>query len=202
MHNRILDKALNLFFRYGIRGITMDEIATECGISKKTIYQFYENKDALVDAVVKTKIEESEMNCISSETASENAIHEIFLSIDVVQKMFEEMNPNVIFDLQKHHPKSYDRIQQHKSKFVYSVLKKNMERGISQGLYREDFDLDIIAKLRLETVFLPFRQDLFPVSQYSVGYVEQMLQEQFLYGMATLKGQKLIQKYKRERAKK
>jgi len=198
---RILLKAHELYFRYGIRSVTMDEIAVQCGISKKTIYQFFEDKDALVEAVMDKVIDKTQSDCSIDQHRSANAIHEVFLGLDMVQEMFATINPNILFDLQKHHPKAYEKLEQHKSKFFFSILKQNIEKGKKEGLYRTELHDDIIARMRLETCFMPFNQDIFPKEHYSLSFVEQELTEHFIYGMATAKGQKLIQKYKKERSK-
>ncbi|MES2774541.1 MAG: TetR/AcrR family transcriptional regulator [Bacteroidota bacterium] len=198
---RILSKTTELYFRYGIRSVTMDEIAGQCGISKKTIYQFFEDKDALVSAVMDTIINKTECDCMVDQKASGNAVHEVFLALDMVQEMFSNMNPAILFDLQKHHPKAWDRLEEHKTKFFLSILKQNIQRGKSEGLYREELHEDIIARMRLVTAFLPFNPDVFSKGKYSMSFVEQELTEHFVYGMATPKGQKLIQKYKQERIK-
>ncbi len=198
---RILSKANELYFRYGIRSVTMDEIAGQCGISKKTIYQYYEDKDALVSAVMDNVIDKTECSCIADQQKSHNAIHEVFLALDMVQEMFSTMNPTILFDVQKHHPKAFQRLEKHKSDFFFSVIKSNIERGKQEGIYREDINSEILAKLRLETAFLPFKQDLFPKGRYHVALLEQEITEHFVCGMASAKGQKLIQKYKQERTK-
>lgn len=199
---RILLKAHELYFRYGVRSITMDEIAAQCGISKKTIYQFFKDKDALVEAVMDKIINKTESECNANQQQSHNAIHEVFLGLDMVQEMFAAVNETVLFDLQKHHPKAYAQLEQHKSNFCFSLLKQNIKRGKKEELYRKDLHDDIIAKMRLEICFMPFDQNIFPKERYSLSLVEQELTEHFMYGIATDKGQRLIRKYKRERIKK
>ena len=198
---RILSKAHDLYFRYGIRSVTMDEIAGQCGISKKTIYQFFEDKDALVGAVMDSVINNTQGTCTTDQAKSANAIHEVFLALQMVQEMFSAMTPTVLFDVQKHHPNAYERLEQHKSKFLFTVLINNIERGKQEGLYREDFNDDIIARMRLQTIFMPFNPDIFPKGKFSLSLIEQELTEHFIYGIATAKGIKLIQKYKQERIK-
>ncbi|MEO7311975.1 MAG: TetR/AcrR family transcriptional regulator [Chitinophagaceae bacterium] len=198
---RILSKAHELYFRYGIRSVTMDEIAGQCGISKKTIYQFFEDKDSLVSAVMDDVITRTECDCVTDRNKSDNAIHEVFLALDMAQEIFANMNPTIMFDLQKHHPKAFDKLEQHKSKFFMTMLKQNIQRGKTEGLYREELNDDIIARMRLVTAFLPFNSEVFSKGKYSLAFVEQELTEHFVYGIATTKGQKLIQKYKQERNK-
>lgn len=196
--DRILHKANELFFRYGVRSITMDEIATQCGMSKKTIYQFFEDKDALVAAVLDKEIENTQGRCMDTRNISENAIHEIFLAMEFVIQIFDSMHANVMFDLHKHHPDSYHKLEQHKSKFLYTVTKDNIERGQQEGLYRKEINAEILAYMRLETIFMAVRQELIPRHQFPPSIVMQEITNHFLYGLATPKGLALIEKYKTE----
>src|SRR6188768_2422393 len=80
---KILYKAYELFKRYGVRSVTMDEIAGQCGVSKKTVYQFFEDKDTLVESIMTAMIDKSQKTCTLQQEAAENAVHEIFLSMDM-----------------------------------------------------------------------------------------------------------------------
>src|SRR5829696_9202746 len=101
---RILVKAHELFNRYGIRSVSMDDIAAQLGMSKKTLYQYYADKEELVSGVFIAIIEGNKTRCLSDKKLADNAVHEVFLAFDMVQEMFSKMNPVVIFDLQKYHP--------------------------------------------------------------------------------------------------
>ena len=104
MKERIQQKAEELFRHYGIRSVTMDEIATQLGISKKTIYQFYSDKDTLVKDIFKAITDHNKERCITNKNESENAIHEQYLSSDAAQEIFTNMNSAVLFDLNRFHP--------------------------------------------------------------------------------------------------
>lgn len=196
---RILDKANELYFRYGVRSITMDEIAAQCGMSKKTIYQLFEDKDALVAAVMEKEIDETQGKCQLYQQESSNAVHEVFLATKNMIAIFDSMHTSVMFDLQKHHPETYRKLEQHKSKFLYQVTKENIERGQQEGLYRPKANAEILAAMRLETVFLAIRQEYrFPKDRYSPSQVLQEMTDHFLYGLATEEGLKLIEQYKKE----
>ena len=106
---RILEKATELFMQYGIRSITMDEIAAQLGISKKTIYQFFTDKDAMVEAVVNEEMMRNEADCRDYNLQAENAVHEIFSAMDGMQEMLKTMNPQLLHDLEKHHPAAFKR---------------------------------------------------------------------------------------------
>jgi len=180
----------------------MDEIALQMGVSKKTIYQYYADKDELVDAVMVDIITYNQDCCLQDRQLAKDAVHEVFLAIDMMQEMFQNMNPTILFELEKYYPKSFEKFKQHKYTFLYKVLKENLERGIKEELYRTEVDLDIMIKLRLETMMMPFNQILFPKNKYSLIKVETEFTTNFLFGLATIKGHKLITKYQQDRSKK
>jgi TetR/AcrR family transcriptional regulator, cholesterol catabolism regulator len=199
--DRIKLKAHDLFMQYGVRSITMDEIALQMGVSKKTIYQYYADKDELVDAVMIDKIKFNQDCCLKDKQHAKDAIHEVFLAIEMMQEMFQNMNPSILFELEKYYPKSFEKFLQHKYSFLYKILTDNIERGIAEELYRSDIDTDVLVKARLETMILPFNLQLFPKNKYQLVKVETELTTHFLFGLATIKGYKLITKYQQERTK-
>jgi AcrR family transcriptional regulator len=202
IQERIRLKADELFRRYGIRSVTMDEIATQLGMSKKTIYQYYADKDQLVDAVAVDEINYSQECCQKDAATASNAIEEIFRVMEFVEVMFRNMNPSMLHDLEKYHPLGYRKFLEHKNKFLYEMIKKNIERGINEELFRPELDIEIMARYRLESMMLAFNTGLFPSSKFNLVKLHQEILEHFLYGLATLKGYKLILKYKQQRLNK
>ena len=112
--DRIRQKAHDLFMRYGFRSVSMDDIAQNLGMSKKTIYQYFEDKDELIAAVVKDDIYKNQATCENDRKISVNAIHEMFLAMDMVVEMFRTMNPSLLYDMQKYHPKAFQIFSTHK----------------------------------------------------------------------------------------
>jgi AcrR family transcriptional regulator len=201
MKERIRQKANDLYRRYGIRSVTMDEIAAQLGVSKKTIYQYYSDKDELVDAVAREMIGFARENCDRNRASSENAVDEIFKAMEFVQDMFNNMNSAMLFDLERFHPISYKAFLEYKNKYLYTMIRTNLERGIEEGLYRPEINVDVIAKLRLEGVMAAFNQELFPSNKYNLATLNKEIMEHFLFGVSSLKGYKLILKYQQERIK-
>lgn len=198
---RIIKEARGLFFRLGIRSVTMDDIAAQVGMSKKTLYQHFADKDELVDNLVDGEIfimQEETLSCINN---SSNAIEEIFISMEMANKHFTKMNPMVLFDLHKFHFKSFQKFMEHKNTFLIQVITDNLKRGIEEGLYRKDTRVDIMAKYRLQMLMLPFDMEAFPPMEYNLIDVSNAMIENFLYGLATEKGYHLIEQYKLERIK-
>ena len=200
--DRIKQKADELFRRYGIRSITMDEIANQLGISKKTIYQSFVDKDELVDEVITDLLVYNKERCNRDRFKASSAIQEIFLAMEMMDEMFENMNPTILYDLERNHPQTFKKFQHHKHSFLYMVIKENIERGKKEELYRADINTDIVTKIRLETMMLPFNQEIFPKNKFNLVDLEQQMIEYFLFGIASPKGYKLILKYKKERLKK
>ena len=188
--------------RYGIKSITMDEIATSLGISKKTIYQFFTDKDDLVFAVIEREIAENEAECEQFRDKAENAVHEVFLAVENLDELLRYTNPMVLYDLEKHHPRAFRHIREFKYQFLHGAMIENLRRGIEEGLYRGDINKDIVAKSRIEASFLVFNPDVFPHGKYSMSEVNYELARLFLHGVATEKGKLLIEKYTKERNKK
>jgi AcrR family transcriptional regulator len=199
---RILTKAADLFMRYGIRSITMDEIASQLGISKKTIYQFFTDKDDMVSAVIEQEIKKNESECIGFRNDAADAVHEIFLAVEDLDEMLKYMNPLMLYDLEKHHPKAFQKLKEYKYQFLYQAILDNLRRGIKEGVYRADFQLDIVAKNRIESAFLVFNPDVFPHTRYKISEVNLELAMLFLHGISTANGKELIVKYTIERNKK
>jgi TetR/AcrR family transcriptional regulator, cholesterol catabolism regulator len=199
---RILSKATDLFMRYGIRSITMDEIATQLGISKKTIYQFFTDKDDMVQAVIDLEIKKNELECEEYREKSADAVQQVFLSLEGLEEMLKYTNPLMLYDLEKHHPRSYKKLREYKYDFLYKIIMDNLQWGIAEELYRNDIHLDVVTKHRIESAFLVFDLDLFPHSRYKISEVNYELSMLFLHGVVTAKGKKLIEKYTTERTKK
>ena len=129
---RILIKAEELFLQYGIRSVSMDDIANSLGMSKKTLYQYYADKDELVDAVVEGHIREIQSDCVGCRKDARDAVHEIFITMERIMVEFSNMNPMVLYDLEKFHFRSYQRFREHKDKFLAQIIRENIVWGISE----------------------------------------------------------------------
>ena len=193
--DRIRQAAEALVMQYGIRSVSMDDIAANLGMSKKTIYQYFRDKEELVDEIVAAKLNENQCTCTTDKARAENAVQEIFLAREMVAEMMRCMNPSILFDMQKYHPAVYERFRKHKNDFLLKTMKENLKRGIDEGLFREDIHVDIIARFRVESVFIPFNPDF--IQQLNVNLVdaEKEIIIHYVFGIVTPKGYKLVQKY-------
>ena len=199
---RIKHKAHELFMQFGLKSVSMDDIATKLGISKKTIYQFYADKDALVDDVIQSLIQHNQQCCDIDQQKAENAVHEIFLAMDLIMEIFRSMNPSLLFDMQKYYPMAFQKFSNHKNNYLYSIIKKNLIRGVAEDFYRPDLKIDVIARFRVESMLLPFSPEFHTKVKQSLADVEEEITLHFLFGMVSPKGYKLAVKYQQDRLKK
>ena len=196
---RIQAKAHELFMQFGIRSVSMDDIANSLGMSKKTLYQFFADKDELVDAVVDGHISVMEADCTECRREAKDAVHEIFITMDRIIEQFSNMNPMVLNDLAKFHFRAYQRFKEHKDKFLAKIIRENIEWGKKEELYRLDINTDVMSKFRLESMMVPFNISVFPPGKYNLAELSGQFIEHFIFGLATIKGHKLILKYKQEK---
>jgi len=199
---RILGKAEELFMQYGIRSVSMDDIVNSLGMSKKTLYQYYADKDELVDAVVDSHISMIQSDCISSQKDAKDAIHEIYITMERILDEFSNMNPMLLYDMEKFHFRSYKKFKDHKDKFLAQIIRQNIEWGVKDELYRNDVNVEVMSKFRLESMMIPFNVAVFPPGKYNLALLSEQIIEHFVYGLATIKGHKMIQKYNEQRQKK
>jgi TetR/AcrR family transcriptional regulator, cholesterol catabolism regulator len=200
--NRIRDQAKQLYMKYGIRSVSMDDIAVGLGMSKKTIYQYFTDKDELVDAIVDLDIHEIQGDCQSCFAHSVNAVEEVFLTMDKMMEHLRNMNPTILYDLHKFHFQSFKKFSDHKNSYLLDVIKMNLQRGIEEGLFRPDLNVDVISRFRLESMMIGFNMEIFPPTKYGLVETTMVLMEHFIFGLVTPKGYELILKYQNERNKK
>jgi AcrR family transcriptional regulator len=185
---KIVDSAFELFKKYGIRSVTMDDIARHLGMSKKTIYQSFSEKDEIVLAV--TKMHE----CMWEERAthlaqtSDNAIEELLKFSMVFRDQMRQMNPSLMFDLFKYHREAWQEWITYKNKVIRKKIVDTINRGISESYFRADLKVDILATFRVEQVEMAFSESIFPREQYKLEDVQMQLFDHFIYGCLTRKG--------------
>lgn len=196
MKARILAGTHELFMKYGIRSVSMDDISKHLSISKKTIYQEFKDKDELVHDLMKTKLQEDKREFHSLGKESANAIDEVFNIMKHMGKVIGQVNPTVFYDLQKFHPESWKLFKTFKEEFILSIVESTLERGIREGLMRPEISIKILSRMRMEQIEMGFNPAVFPPDKFKILDVQLAMIDHFLYGICTLKGHKLINKYK------
>lgn len=196
--NRILTGALELFVKYGVRSVTMDDIARHLSISKKTIYQYYADKDEVVTMVSVMHLEQNRLRFDSFKAVAKDAIDELVRISICMRHDFQKMNPSLLYDLQKYHARAWKAWIEHKYKYVKESIISNLKQGISEGYYRPDLQLEIVAIARLELIQLTFDDKVFNPDRFNLSDVHMQIFEHFIYGLLTEKGRKVYEKYKKQ----
>src|SRR5688572_15103482 len=137
-NEKILHTSLHMFFRYGIKHVTMDDIAKELGMSKKTIYQYFKEKDDLVNQLCLGQVKTQERGFTELAKIAKDPIHEIILMSEKMREMMQNINPLFFLDLQKFYPSAFEEFQRFKQSWAYLNIVDNLNKGIEEGLYRED----------------------------------------------------------------
>lgn len=187
--------AVDLFWRYGVKSVTMEDIAKELGISKKTIYQHFVDKDAIVKEVIEQELDCEKNDIDRLESEARDPIEEVIMASDYMRATLATMSPVLLHDLKKYHPKAWSLFQKHKHDYIIHNISDNLLKGMEQGLYRNDIDVDVLARLRIEQIEMAFDNAIFPHQKFSMMDIQIQFMNHFLRGILTEKGFKLYNTY-------
>jgi AcrR family transcriptional regulator len=181
-------RSLNLFFTYGIRALTMDEIASRQGISKKTLYQYVSNKRHLVKCAFEYFIKQQKANVEKIHVTNLNAIDELFQIYQQTCKELQGMNSGINFELHKYYPDTWELFQDYKQNFIYQHCRRNLNKGIQEELYRSDFDHHIITTFYVARIDILTDSTYFPMDTYSYNQILEELFKYHIRGIGSKKG--------------
>jgi AcrR family transcriptional regulator len=158
----IINNSSTLFMRYGVKAVTMDDLAKHLGVSKKTFYKYFKDKNDLVLHILNAKIEEDKIVCRNCIDNSENAIDELIMISKFVSEMFKGVHSSVFYDLKKYHRSAWNVIDSHKNGFVKEQIRNNIERGLKESLYRKNINKDVVS-----SVYIASMNSVFDGESYS-----------------------------------
>lgn len=153
MKEKIINKAKEMFLRLGFKSITMDDIASEIGISKKTIYKYFSNKDILIENTIELAFSEVQEIIIKIENLNLNAIEENFEMKRMFREMFKGSDTSPLYQLKKHYLEIYEKVLTVQSEILIVCFRKNIIKGIKEGLYRENVVIDEYVKFYQILIF-------------------------------------------------
>jgi AcrR family transcriptional regulator len=189
----IIGRTMALFSKRGIRSCTMGEICTFQRISKKTLYKFFKDKDDLVKAVMTSELERTDTEVKSILDKGLNAIDESFEISKNVIKNISNLNPQLFFELENYYPDAFKMYEEHRDTCIRLSITTNMEKGIEEGLYRSDLNIDIIVSIYLTTIYNLLSAKLLNTNNYSFSTI---YSELFIYhtrGISSQKGLEYLQ---------
>ena len=191
----IILAAFKQFKLLGFKSVTMDDIARKIGISKKTLYELFKDKDELVLECIKYMLNDNQVQTEKALKNSINAIDQAINILMIMEKMIRGMNPVCYLDLQRFYPSAAKYLNDHKDSFMFQCISDNLKQGIQEGFYREDIDIEIISRFRMESALIVFQHDLFPQETYDIVKVNTQIFAHYIYGIASSKGHKMIESY-------
>tara|TARA_R110000737_G_C14617701_1_gene492291 strand:+ start:3632 stop:4189 length:558 start_codon:yes stop_codon:yes gene_type:complete len=152
--------------KYGIKSVSLDDISRGIGISKKTIYQYFENKKGLIHEVIENHIMKDEAEITSIITEAEDAIDEMLQVAKHVLIFLRNMSPSMMFDTKKYYPQIWERVENQHFGFILNTVVENIKRGQEEGFYCDDVDADIISKMYVRQILTLSDESIFPLSKY------------------------------------
>lgn len=195
----IINRAMRVFMRYGIKSVNMDDISRQLGISKKTLYKYVSDKTDLVKKAFRFHCDAEDKQLKEISDKNLNAIDESFEVMRMVMNMISDLHPSVLYDLQKYHPELMSEMEKERHRIMYKSIKENLERGLKEGLYREDIKPDIVASFYVSSVESIFHKLSFVDTEYTFKELYTELFRMHIRGIASDKGiQYLVEKMKTE----
>lgn len=192
---RILEKSFEMIVKLGIRSVSMDDIASQLGISKKTLYLFVSNKAALIEKIFSQQIEREKLFLAESTLEASDAIEELFKLVKFRMDALTRMSPVTIFDLKKYYRSTWKQIKELHRKHMLGIILNNLEKGKASGLYRKEFNDQVIGRLYLGQTFALVDESIFPKGK--IDFKEAILEfiQYHLRGICTSKGLEKMEFY-------
>ncbi len=191
----LIEKARDLYYRYGIRSVTMSDIARQLGVSKKTLYQEVSSKEELVQKVFELDLREERDQMVHLQSNSKDAIEQMVQTTIFIMKRMRKVSPVTHYDLQKYYGPLWSDLESEQLKFIYEILKKNIQWGKSTGLYRENIDAEIIARFFIHKASMAVNEVYFPLETYQRDDLLMQLISYHVNGITTPEGVKLWKSY-------
>ena len=181
--------------RFGFKRVTMDDIARELAVSKKTIYQFFKDKRELVCLVTQCHFEDNECQMEKLEAESENVVVFLIKATQMMRGHLSKVNPGALVDLQKHFPEGWKIFLRHKNEVILKSIANTLTRGQQEGYFRSNFSPEILATMRMETIQAALDERVFPSQKFDRIEVNTQIMEHFIEGILTEKGRKVYNDY-------
>ena len=195
MREKIIHKSAELFLTLGFKSVTMDDIANEMGISKKTIYVHFENKTKLVEATTLSLFEIISEGIDKITALKKNPIEEIYEIKLLVMEHLKNEKSSPQYQLQKYYPKLYSTLKQKQFDVMQSCVVENLNRGLELGLYRESISVEFVSRIYFSSMVTIKDQDIFPLKIFSMNMLMDNYLEYHLRGICTPKGLDTLTKF-------
>lgn len=193
---KIIQKARELIFKTSIKDITVDEFCKKSGISKEEFKKYFKNKADLIDKLLEHERQSFEYIFDKYDFDGQNAIDILLIVGMEINERFKYVNPAVTFDIKNHYPDLYATHLESRKDFIFEKIKINIEKGISQGVYRKDISIELIARTYISKLLDIHDSTDFPVEAFSFAKLYDIMFERFIMGIANEQGKQYYKKRK------
>lgn len=194
--DKIIETATEQFMRFGVRSVTMDDIARQAGVSKKTIYQEFSDKNQLVYDTFSRALENDKCIMEKFPQLKDGVIEHMTGMATYIRERFGDMNPLVLNEIQRYYPEAWQLFEDFKENHIYEEIVGVLEKGKEEGFFRPEIDTRILAMMRLEQMMFSWDPVKFPPSKFNAVDLQIEIFEHFLFGIFTEKGRKAYLKQK------
>ncbi|MEY3398786.1 MAG: hypothetical protein RL220_1380 [Bacteroidota bacterium] len=174
----LLDSAVKVFMRFGVKSINMDDMARHLGVSKKTLYLHFKDKEDMLARGMRRLCITDDQAVAEICSRGLNAIDESLEIMKFVSAMLRDLHPSIVFDIEKYHPEVYREMMENRQSCIYGIIYGNLKKGQKEGLYRKDMKAEIIAGLYIAKMTSVFDTRLFPNQEFTAA---QLYDEFFIY---------------------
>ncbi len=196
--SQIIESSVQLFLKDGIKRVTMDDIAREMGISKKTIYTHFKDKEEIIITATQIYMERECEVMESLRKNSANAVEHLFKLSIILRENFNNMHATVLRDLKRYYKKAWKIYQQFERNVFYKEIESSLNTGIKEGYFRKEINVGILSSLRLMEIQLSFDNEFFDHKANSLYDIQHQLLDHFTYGILSEKGLELFKSYNKQ----
>lgn len=184
----ILERVRELFFKYGVRSVSIDDICRDLGLSKKKLYEFVASKNELVTKLLELERKNFEIIFTNHNFDGVNAIDALLTVSKEIGEHFRDVSPSMSFDLMKYYPETYHSHMELRINFIFEKIQINLTKGINQGMYRPDLSVELLSRLYIRRLMDLHNPEFFPAEKFSFQTIYNVMIDNFIRGIATEAG--------------
>ena len=184
----ILERVRELFYKYGVRSVSIDDICRDIGFSKKKLYEYIKSKHELVEKLLEHERRNFEIIFSQYNFEGVNAIDILLTVSKELGENFRDISPSMTFDLKKYYPEIYHRHVEERIEFIFQKIQINLTKGIGQGIYRTDLSVELLSRLYIRRLMDLHNPEVFPADRYSFRTIFDVMIDNFIRGIATENG--------------
>ncbi len=194
----ILERVRELFYKYGVRSVSIDDICRDLGISKKKLYQFVKGKNELVEKLLELERQHFEAIFDRNNFDGVNSIDVLLTVSRELGERFWDISPSMTFDLKKYYPDIYHRHVEERVESIQEKITQNIRKGISNGMYRDDLSIELVARLYIRRLLDLHNPDFFPADKFSFQTLFDVMFDNFIRGISNQRGIDYYEKQKKK----